>query len=197
MLRLIAVIGLTVLAGCATVVRGTKQTVRIESNPSGAHIRLSTGAEGVTPASFELGRKEPVVVELQKEGFETQTVTLVPMHSKRGIIAGSGNALIGGAIGGAIDGGTGAMLDLEPNPLVVILRPVFAPPAVANWHGLKMGLGRRDVRELLGEPTAISDDSGDQVWTYPGDGKITFHQFFVTTWNDPKADKPPAAIEPL
>ncbi|MEO6004358.1 MAG: hypothetical protein ABIZ04_24835 [Opitutus sp.] len=184
---LFALIALTVLSGCATVVRGTKHNVRIESNPVGAHVRLSTGAEGVTPAVFELARKDPVVVEVRMDGYDTVTVTLLPTLSKRGIIAGSGNALIGGAIGGAIDGGSGATLDLQPNPLMLSLRPVLTAPATANWHGLKIGLARREVRELLGEPKVISDESGDQTWTYPGEGTVSFRHFFVTAWHDPQA----------
>jgi hypothetical protein len=175
------------LTSCATVVRGTKQTVRIESNPAGAKVHLSTGVEGVTPVTFELPRKDLVAVDFELDGYESLSVTLVPMRSKSGSIAGAGNALIGGAIGGAIDGGTGATLDLQPNPLIVTLRPIRDPSLAANWEGMATGLARRDVRALLGNPAAISDDSGDQIWTYADGGTVQFHKFFVTVWNAPKA----------
>lgn len=177
---------LLLASGCATVVRGTKQNVRIESNPAGATIQLSTGARGVTPATFDLPRKDLVVVDFTKEGYEPLSVTMVPMQSKAGTIAGAGNALIGGAIGGAIDGGTGATLDLQPNPLIVTLRPIRDPTMPANWRGLQTGLARRDVRDLLGEPSDISDNTGDQVWTYPDGGSVHFKKFFVVDWSAPK-----------
>ncbi|HEX2099261.1 MAG TPA: PEGA domain-containing protein [Candidatus Synoicihabitans sp.] len=166
--------------------RGTTDLVRIESNPSGAKVRLSTGDSGVTPVSFELPRKNPVTVEFEKEGFERVTMTLSPTRSKRGSIATGGNALIGGAIGGAIDGSTGAALDLQPNPLVVNLDVAPPPPSLANWPALKPGITRRDVKKLLGEPADISDDTGAQVWTYPDGGKIQFRNFFVDTWGRPE-----------
>ena len=169
-------------SGCATLVRGTTDIVRIESNPSGAEVHLSNGDSGITPASFELPRKNPITVEFEKEGFEKVTMTLSPTRSKRGSLAVGGNALVGGAIGGAIDGSTGAALDLQPNPLVVTLDVVPPPPSMANWPALKPGITRRDVKKLLGEPAHISDDTGAQVWTYPNRGKIHFRNFFVETW---------------
>lgn len=36
----------------------------------------------------------------------------------------AGNILIGGIVGAAVDGATGAMNDLEPNPLHAVLTPV-------------------------------------------------------------------------
>jgi hypothetical protein len=188
LLKILAGVLVLILTSCATVVRGTKQSVRIESNPAGAAIHLSTGVDGWTPATVVLPRKDPVVVEFKKEGYESRSVTLVPMRSRNGAIANGGNALVGGIIGGAIDGSTGATLDLEPNPLIVTLRPIHTPPSVANWRGLQTGSARRDVRDLLGEPASISDSTGDQVWTYPDGGTVHFKQFFVDVWSAPKAE---------
>ena len=185
--RIVAAFVLLLLTSCATVVRGTKQNVRIESSPAGATIRLSTGDQGLTPATFEVSRKHPVLVDFTMDGYEPMSVTMVPMRSKAGSIAGAGNALIGGAIGGAIDGGTGATLDLQPNPLIVSLRPIRDPAMAANWQGLQTGLARRDVRDLLGEPSDISDNTGDQVWTYSDGGSVHFKKFFVVDWSAPKA----------
>lgn len=174
-------------SGCATVVRGSKDTVRIESNPSGASIHLSTGHSGVTPAMFELPRKNLITVEFEKEGFDKKTVYLYPTRSKKGSIAAGGNALVGGAIGGAIDGSTGAMLDLEPNPLVVTLELTPPPPTLENWSALKVGLTRRDVKRLIGTPAETSDDSSAQIWSYANGAKIYFKNFFVDHWTAPSA----------
>ncbi len=62
------------LSGCATVTRGTKDKLKVEPEPSGARVTLSSGASGVTPATFKLSRKKGVSVEIAKEGYETETV---------------------------------------------------------------------------------------------------------------------------
>lgn len=172
-----------VLTGCATVVRGSKDSVRIESNPSGAQVHLSNGMTGVTPVTFELPRKDSVKVEFQKEGYEPIVRTLTPLRSKNGKLITSGNAIIGGAIGGAIDGSTGAMMDLSPNPLVVRLQPLRPANAAQDWNGIKVGMTRKEARFALGDPDSISDETGDQAWTYKGRGTVTFHNYFVVSWN--------------
>jgi hypothetical protein len=37
----------------------------------------------------------------------------------------AGNVIVGGIIGAGIDAGTGAMLNLVPNPVVLTLEPVL------------------------------------------------------------------------
>lgn len=175
------------VSGCATLVRGSKDTVRIESDPSGASVHLSTGHSGVTPTTLELPRKNVITVDFEKDGFDKKTVYLYPTKSKKGSLATGGNALVGGAIGGAIDGSTGAALDLLPNPLVVTLERTPAPATLNNWSALKTGLTRRDVKRLIGEPIQISDDTGAQIWSYANGAKIHFKNFFVEQWTAPTA----------
>jgi hypothetical protein len=40
------------LTSCATITRGVHEKLRIESDPSGANVVLSTGEKGITPATF-------------------------------------------------------------------------------------------------------------------------------------------------
>lgn len=123
--RLIAtlIVGLAALfmSGCATVTRGTKDTLVIESDPAGADVRLSTGQTGKTPTSFKLKRKESVVVTISREGFEPLSVTVNSQVVGAGAAGMAGNVLVGGLIGVGVDAWSGATKSLKPNPVSVKL----------------------------------------------------------------------------
>lgn len=108
-------------SSCATVTRGMRDTLVIESEPSGARVSLSTGERGTTPTSFSLARSQPVTVTLEKAGFATAYVTVTPKVAGAGGAGLAGNIVLGGVIGAAVDLGTGSMNDLKPNPVRVKL----------------------------------------------------------------------------
>ena len=58
---------------------------------------------------------------------ELATVTVTNKVSTGGGVAMAGNVLVGGILGAGIDAGTGAMLDLTPNPAHVDLSQERAP----------------------------------------------------------------------
>jgi hypothetical protein len=120
------------LSGCATITRGTSERFRIESNPVGANITLSTGQTCITPCHLHLKRKHDFTATAAKPGYETQTANITTNVRIGGLAAVSGNVLIGGIIGAVIDGSNGAMKDLSPNPLVFTLRPDFAAVAAES-----------------------------------------------------------------
>ena len=111
-------------SGCATITRGKTQPLTVNSEPSGATIELSNGMTGTTPWTFELPRKNGVTVTISKEGFETSVVNVVSTTSSEGGLNTAGNIIFGGVIGLAVDGGSGAMKDLSPNPVFVKLVPL-------------------------------------------------------------------------
>lgn len=112
---------LLILTGCATITRGTKDTLVVNSEPSGADVELSNGMSGKTPATFKLPRKNNIVVEISKPGYEPTKVNVVSQISGSGGAGMAGNVLVGGLIGAAVDAGSGAMNDLTPNPVNVTL----------------------------------------------------------------------------
>lgn len=111
-------------SGCASVTRGTKDTLVIESDPAGATVRLSTGQTGKTPTSFQLPRKHGFDVYIEKEGYEPLTVHVSSQVSGTGAAGMAGNVLVGGLIGVGVDAMTGATKDLRPNPVKVSLVPL-------------------------------------------------------------------------
>ncbi len=112
------------LAGCATITRGTRDTLVILTDPPGAEVQLSNGLRCTTPCSLAVARSESLVAEITKAGFEPVRATITPRVAGAGAAGMAGNVILGGLIGAAIDAGSGAMYDLVPNPLEVRLVPV-------------------------------------------------------------------------
>ena len=65
------------LIGCASIVRGGSEKLVIQSNPSGAQVRLSTGQSATTPFEFEVKRKVTIFVSISKDGFHPNGESLV------------------------------------------------------------------------------------------------------------------------
>lgn len=113
--------------GCATITRGTKDTLVVESDPAGANVTLSNGMTGKTPTSFKLPRKHPLTVTIAKEGYETLTINVNSQVSGAGAAGMAGNVLVGGLVGAVVDPLSGAMKDLRPNPVKATLVSLKTP----------------------------------------------------------------------
>ncbi|HEX8307715.1 MAG TPA: hypothetical protein VF645_04780 [Allosphingosinicella sp.] len=120
------------LPACATVTRGTSQKYVIESSPAEAQVALSTGQKCTTPCKLKLKRKRGFTASFTKPGYQPLTAQVKSKFSGGGAAAGAGNILMGGIIGGAIDGANGAMNNLTPNPLKVTLVEVGDTVNVGN-----------------------------------------------------------------
>jgi hypothetical protein len=121
------------LASCATITRGTTEAFVVETIPSGAYVRLSTGQECTsTPCTFaRIPRESEFTVEIRKDGYRTVTANVSHQTSGQGGAGMAGNVLVGGIIGLAVDANSGATQDLVPNPLVVHLE-ALAPEALTS-----------------------------------------------------------------
>ena len=109
----------TSLAGCATVVNGTKTPYSAQTRPEGATVKFSNGATCTTPCKLEFRRKDDLRADLTLAGHKP---TYVLIQSKLG---GStfGNIILGGGVGAIVDGSNGASNRLYPRPLIVRLAP--------------------------------------------------------------------------
>lgn len=116
------------LLSCASMTRGTQDTLVINSKPAGASFKIKEGEnvlfQGLTPSAAKLKRKGNYIVLIEKEGYEPLIVNVTNHNSNEGGAAMAGNCLLGGCIGAGIDSGTGATLDLKPNPINVDLEPL-------------------------------------------------------------------------
>ncbi|CAN1724060.1 PEGA domain-containing protein [Hyphomicrobium sp. 1Nfss2.1] len=108
---LILFFSLIVIAGCATIVKGTTQMVAIDTpGAPGASCELSSPGIGsrsvVTPATIELDKSQHnIAVTCRKACFQ-DSVAMIPSYTE-GMAA--GNVIAGGVIGLGVDAATGAM----------------------------------------------------------------------------------------
>jgi hypothetical protein len=115
------------LAGCATIVHGTKQQVRVETTPAGA--KASVGSQTVTtPGELTLPREYSYIVNFEKPGY-APTYAHIEQTTSRFVW---GNILLGGFMGAGIDYANGAAYDLGPVTVSAELAPIpDAEPAPA------------------------------------------------------------------
>src|ERR1700756_590970 len=84
------------LSGCATITRGTNQNFVVESSPSEANVKISTGQTCLTPCTLRMKRKSEFVVTVSKDGYQTQEAHIHGVMKGGGGAALAGNAIFGG-----------------------------------------------------------------------------------------------------
>lgn len=108
-IRGIGLLSLWMVAGCATVVHGSHQTIGISSNPAGAGVYINGEFKGETPLKVELPRKQDHMIKVVKEGYDPASATLTSKASGWFL----GNLLLGGPIGMLVDAGGGGAYELS------------------------------------------------------------------------------------
>jgi len=111
---------LGISSGCATVTRGTTQAIHINSSPTGAAVNIDGSQRGVTPFSIELARSRDHNLKFSKKGYLDATFTVRRKFSGSSL---TGNILLGGLPGMAVDALSGAAYDLKPETVLVTLKP--------------------------------------------------------------------------
>ena len=103
----LSLLSLMLLAGCATIVRGTEQNVTVDTVPSGAKVEFSNGQSCTSPCSIAAKRNQALNVQhLDGRAAQPQTAFVRPRITASG-----------GVLGGLPDLATGAIYDLEPSQL--------------------------------------------------------------------------------
>lgn len=109
------------LCSCASIVTGSKQSISVESEPSGAECKL-TNDKGEwwvnqTPGSVVIERSySDLNVNCRKDKFSG--LQSIKSHTKG---AAFGNILLGGVIGAGVDMSTGAAYDY-PSSIFIELK---------------------------------------------------------------------------
>jgi hypothetical protein len=123
------------MAGCATIISGSRQDVTVNSNPQAAEIHIYQGFvagpgapevyAGRTPSSTALPRDKSYTIAITAAGYQEVRVRI----DKEFNLWVLGNLICGGLVGGAVDYFTGAFWKLEPNDVLVTLAPGGSPGA--------------------------------------------------------------------
>ena len=82
-IKIVTVALIVCCTGCGT----TKETLFINSDPTGARMTLSNGMVGATPCSFVVPLKVKTVVTIEKDGYEPAQVTVAKKVSKKWSLA--------------------------------------------------------------------------------------------------------------
>lgn len=136
----LALAGSFMLSACASIVTGTKQSIKVDSNPQGAKVYTAVRykkdgqdaiikrvAAGVTPTTVVVQRKDGVI-QLEKDGYDPAEVPL-----DRGMNNWVwGDIVLTSLLSTSIDTSTGAAWAYDPDQYVVNLNPAGStPPAPA------------------------------------------------------------------
>ena len=104
---------LIALQSCATIVSGSRQTIKFNSVPASATVFINEVEIGKTPVEKALKRNQEYQVFIKMDGYRTYQTTLSKKFNEWYI----GNIIFGGLIGLVVDPITGAIYKLTPNEL--------------------------------------------------------------------------------
>ena len=117
------------LSGCASMISTGDQEIAIRSEPAGAEVWVDGLRRGVTPMMLELDRQsDDRKLSLQKSGYEAYETVLESGFN--GVVL--GNILLGGIIGLAVDGMTGAVWRYDVDSIDAELKPGNGQMVVAS-----------------------------------------------------------------
>ena len=131
LLLLTAVSATAPLSGCATLVKGSSQSVIVTTDPSGAICTLTRKGKEIaivnpTPGTITVDKsKNAVAVSCNKAGYLESAGTINSEFQAMTF----GNILFGGLVGVAIDAGSGAMNQYEPSITLTLIPAEFSSEA--------------------------------------------------------------------
>ncbi len=118
---------LLLVSSCATAIKGTEETVTIETDPQGAACDLMRDGEVValvdqSPGAVEVERSESdIEVRCRLDGYEVAEGRLVAGTNN----ATMGNLVLGGLIGMAVDAASGANNEYPESISLVMVPTAF------------------------------------------------------------------------
>lgn len=104
------VLAMFFLAGCATIVNRSQQTITVNSSPNEANILINGNVVGKTPWTGDVPRKSSLQITVSKEGYES---AIIPLDGR---VSGWfwGNIICGGLLGSTTDAVSGGIYSYEP-----------------------------------------------------------------------------------
>ncbi len=134
LLRVLVLLAAALASGCASLVSTSTQKITINTTPPGASVKVDD-QNITTPGVVRLERKEKHTIFITKEGYQDTQVHIGQTFNNWVF----GNILCGGPIGVFIDAATGALNNLTPADINVVLNKVpgsaTAPDAETGESG--------------------------------------------------------------
>jgi PEGA domain len=121
--------------GCATLVRGTHQTLDFQTNPTAATVDID-GKSYVTPAKVDVARRHDYDVTVHKEGYRTVLFTIDPEWDGLSLV---GNIILPGGSAGIVydrmNGADRAFYQMAVIDLTPATQPTDPPMRLRNFKG--------------------------------------------------------------
>ena len=106
---------------CATILVGTKQVVPVNTDPSGAEVYDSgSGLTSVTPVDITMSKRSSHTLIIEKESYERVVIQMRRDVSYAWWVAGVFTL----GLGIIVDAATGALFDIHPKHVYVVLEPL-------------------------------------------------------------------------
>ena len=160
--RIAAVVMMAGVAGCASVISGTSQTLTLDTVPSGADCSLTRkglviGRVNPTPGAVYVQRThDDITVSCTKEGYQTGSFL-----NKSGLEAATlGNVILGGLVGVVVDAASGANNKYDEKMRIVLAPAVAQGVAAAPPDG---ALGPTAEFRCPASGTVIRNSTGGQL----------------------------------
>lgn len=112
------------LYGCATIVRGSSQDVRVTSDPSNAEVIVNGEDRGSTPTTLNLDTGRDYQIEFDRDGYTSETVNVTKDFTIGWPIF--GNIFSWGIIGIVVDVANGSAYQLSPEQVEAALESTSA-----------------------------------------------------------------------
>lgn len=123
------------VGGCATILRGTHQTVEVQTVPSAANVTID-GKVYLSPTRLSLARKQVHTVLIEKAGYRSLKFEIDPIWDGISLV---GNIILpGGSVGlvyDAADGADKTFYKLATIQLTPTTRPDQAPLVLNDFKG--------------------------------------------------------------
>lgn len=180
-IRGLALAMLLAVGGCATVIKGSHQTVPMASDPPGADVLVDGTLVGQTPLKVEMKRKNDHLVTIQKTGYKPASIAVV--KDVGGAVW--GNIIAGGLIGWGVDASTGAQYNLTPKTVSVTLESASSSATSSGSTDASDFVAKLQALDSLKENKQISDDEY-------GKARLDLFRKYMPEALPPEAAKEPA-----
>ena len=150
-------------SGCATLTKGTVQTVTVNTDPTGAICTFTRDAKTVavvnpTPGSVPVEKaRGTIAISCTKQGYEQAAGSLASEFQAMTF----GNILFGGLVGVAVDAASGAMHQYPETVTITLIPEEFATIAErdAFFNRMRASLEQEvaEVKERIGKMCTASN----------------------------------------